>query len=130
MVKTDLCPCGSDKEYTDCCGQYITGNDAAPTAEALMRSRYTAYTLQDEAYLYKTWHDSTKPETLELSQEQLIKWTGLAVKRQEQGDEHDKEGIVEFIARYKLNGKAEKIHETSRFIKQDGQWFYVEGKIS
>ena len=129
MAKINACACGSGKNYPDCCGRYIEGNEEAPTAESLMRSRYTAYTSQNESYLLKTWHDTTRPETLDLSQDQFIKWTGLTIKRTEKGNVDNNEGIVEFVARYKLNGKAEKIHETSQFVKQDGQWFYIDGKM-
>lgn len=93
-----------------------------------MRSRYTAYTLLNEAYILKTWHESTRPDTLAMAQDQFIKWTGLTVKYTEKGGIDDNEGIVEFVARYKLNGKAEKIHEVSQFEKHNGQWLYVKEK--
>ncbi|MDH5190705.1 MAG: YchJ family metal-binding protein [Gammaproteobacteria bacterium] len=128
MAKTNPCPCGSNKEFTDCCACYIHGDETAPTAETLMRSRYTAYTLLNEAYILKTWHESTRPDTLAMAQDQFIKWTGLTVKYTEKGGIDDNEGIVEFVARYKLNGKAEKIHEVSQFEKHNGQWLYVKEK--
>jgi len=94
-----------------------------------MRSRYTAYTLQDESYLLKTWHQSTRPEALHLAQEKSVKWLGLKVMDTNAGTENDTKGEVEFVARYKLGGKAEKIHEHSRFVREGGEWFYVDGDI-
>jgi len=128
VTNNQACPCGAKQDYLHCCGRYIEGQETAPTAEALMRSRYTAYTLQNEPYLLKTWHDSTRPDTLAMAQDQFIKWTGLTIKHTERGGEQDNEGIVEFVARYKLNGKAQKIHEVSQFEKHNGQWLYVNEK--
>jgi len=123
-----VCPCGSNKSYDACCASFIERNEAAPTAESLMRSRYTAYTLQNEDYLLATWHTSTRPAKLELAADVATKWIGLEVKRHEQQDaEH---AIVEFVARYKVNGRAHRLHEVSRFVREDGQWFYVDGEIS
>jgi len=79
----ELCPCGSNKTYPNCCGRYVDGNEPAPTAEALMRSRYTAYTLLREEYLRATWHHSTRPDSLELATEPSSKWLGLEVFRHE-----------------------------------------------
>ncbi|MDD5180935.1 MAG: YchJ family metal-binding protein [Gallionellaceae bacterium] len=121
------CPCDSNKKFTDCCERYVEGVETAPTAEALMRSRYTAYTMQREDYLLATWHPSTRPVQLGLADEAPTKWLGLEVKRHEQQDaEH---AIVEFVARYKVNGRAHRLHETSRFVREKGQWYYVEGAI-
>lgn len=79
-----LCPCGRIKQYADCCGRYLDGAEVAPAAEALMRSRYTAYTLGREDYLLATWHHSTRPSSLELSGEPRCKWLGLEIRRHEQ----------------------------------------------
>ena len=122
------CSCGSNKEYAQCCGQYISGATTAPTAEALMRSRYTAYTLKEEGYLLQTWHTSTRPEKLDLSSDTVTKWIGLEVKRQQQQDETH--AIVEFVAKYKINGRAHRMHETSHFEKGEGKWFYVDGEVN
>ncbi len=122
---TGTCPCGSSKVYADCCGRYIEGNEAAPSAEALMRSRYTAYTLLREDYLLATWHSATRPERLDLADELPCKWLGLQVKRHEQQDaEH---ALVEFVARYKVGGRAQRMHEVSRFVRADGCWYYMDG---
>jgi SEC-C motif-containing protein len=123
-----LCPCGSGKTYADCCGRYLVDKESAPTAEALMRSRYTAYTQLREDYLLATWHSSTRPEKLGLADEPSCKWLGLQVKRHEQKDaEHAR---VEFVARYKINGRAYRLHEVSSFVRETGQWFYVDGDVA
>lgn len=97
----------------------------APDAEALMRSRYSAYVLKLESYLLQTWHPHTRPATLDFADDTATKWLGLDVKRHEMtGDET---AIVEFVAKYKANGKAGKLHELSRFVKMDGKWYYVNG---
>ncbi len=89
-----------------------------------MRSRYTAFTQKNEAYLLQSWHQSTRPKTLNLVDEKHIKWVGLKIVRHKS---EETSAIVEFIARFKLNGKAEKIHELSRFIKEGERWLYVDG---
>ncbi len=124
---TALCPCGSGKGYTDCCARYLEGNEIAPSAEALMRSRYTAYTLLREDYLRATWHSSTRPTSLGLAEEMPTKWIGLEVKRHEQQDADH--ALVEFVARYKVNGRAHRLHEVSRFVCEEGRWFYIDGEI-
>ncbi len=127
------CPCESGKPYSQCCEVYHLGAPA-PTAEALMRSRYSAYALAHdnpalEEYLLNTWHPQTRPPYLNLSAEDVTKWLGLQIKRHHNLDsEH---AIVEFVARFKymhnLGGKAERLHETSRFELIENQWYYVDG---
>lgn len=95
-----------------------------------MRSRYTAYVRKDEAYLRQSWHHSTCPQTLKLDQHPPAKWLGLKIIRTQAGGEDDETGIVEFIARYKLNGKAQRLHETSRFIRVAGRWLYIKGELA
>lgn len=125
--QTTLCPCGSTKPYTYCCARYVEGNESAPSAEALMRSRYTAYTLLREDYLLATWHPSTRPASLGLADDAATKWLGLEVKRHEQQDADH--AIVEFVARYKVRGRAHRLHEVSRFVREQGRWFYVDGDV-
>jgi SEC-C motif-containing protein len=122
-----ICPCGSNLPYTACCARYVESNEPSPTAEALMRSRYTAYTLQREDYLLATWHPSTRPLASGLAEEASTKWIGLEVKRHEQQDAD--RAIVEFVARYKVHGRAHRLHEVSRFVYEDGRWFYVDGDV-
>ena len=97
----------------------------APTPEALMRSRYSAYVLGQIEYLLATWHPSTSPGELELWP---MKWLGLEVRHTETGGDA---GIVEFVARHRdSSGRAQRLHETSRFVRQDGHWYYIDGQIA
>lgn len=123
---TNACPCGRAAAYDECCGRYLAGTPA-PDAEALMRSRYTAYTRRDEAYLLATWHPATRPERLGLAEESPPRWLGLAVKRHAVLDADHAE--VEFVARYKVAGRAFRLHETSRFERLDGRWYYRDGQV-
>jgi SEC-C motif-containing protein len=123
--QTIPCPCGGNGSFADCCGRYVDTGEIAPSAEALMRSRYTAYVLLREDYLLATWHPSTRPVALALEEDSATKWTDLEVKRHERLDaEH---AIVEFVARYKVNGRAYRLHEVSRFVREEERWFYVDG---
>ncbi len=128
MAQLTECPCGSHRTFTECCARYLDGREAAPAAEALMRSRYTAYTLLREDYLLATWHASTRPRQLGLAEERPTKWIGLEVKRHELQDENH--AIVEFVARYKVNGRAFRMHEVSRFVREEGRWFYMDGDVA
>ena len=128
-----LCPCESGKPYNKCCEVYHLGTPA-PTAEALMRSRYSAYALATKIpalaeYILQTWHPDTRPESLNLTGEDAIKWLGLQIKRYQNIDSEN--AIVEFVARYKyannLGAKAERLHETSRFKLMNDRWYYVDG---
>ncbi|HEY8608574.1 MAG TPA: YchJ family metal-binding protein [Noviherbaspirillum sp.] len=118
------CPCGG-KDYAACCGRYIDDGELPQTAEQLMRSRYTAYTRRDEAYLKHTWHPETRPAE-DLTQDDGGKWLGLEVRRHEQDGDS---AIVEFVARYKVGGRAHRMHEVSRFRREGGKWFYVDGSF-
>jgi len=93
-----------------------------------MRSRYTAYTLRREDYLLTTWHPVTRPAALGLADEPPTQWMGLEVKRHVLQDATH--AIVEFVARYKINGRAHRLHEISRFVQESGHWFYVDGEPS
>lgn len=117
------CPCESGKLYQACCGLYHHGA-VALTAEALMRSRYSAYVLGLENYLLETWHTDTRPTALNLADEPKIKWLGLQIKHAE--TKHDHTATVEFVARYKINGKAEKMHEISQFMHINKKWYYLK----
>jgi len=93
-----------------------------------MRSRYTAYSLGREDYLRTTWHPTTRRRKLGL--EESLKWIGLEIVRTRGGGPDDAEGKVEFIARYKVGGRAHRLHETSRFVRRNGRWLYVDGEVS
>ncbi len=127
---TERCPCGSNAHYPNCCGQQIDKEIPAPTAEQLMRSRYSAYTRNNSDYLLKTWHESTRPASLDLTQQPQPEWLGLKVCRTEGGDKNHTTGEVEFIARYKAEEITQVIFEVSRFIKEEGRWYYVDGTLS
>lgn len=120
------CPCGSGRAYETCCGRFHAGA-AAPDAQSLMRSRYSAFVLGLEDYLLATWHPATRPAALELDASPRPQWRGLAVKAHALQD--PAHATVEFIARYKLNGRAFRLHETSRFERVEGRWLYVDGEI-
>lgn len=122
------CPCGSGRDYARCCGPYLDGASVPPSAEALMRSRYTAYVRGDAHYLLRTWHPSTRPAELDLATPGL-RWLGLTIKRCEHGGPNDAEGTVEFVARMRRGGRAARLHEISRFVREDGHWLYVDGKL-
>ena len=123
------CACGSNKNFTDCCGCYIEGNTPAPSAEALMRSRYVAYTLGCEDYILATWHPSTRPAPLDTADMVKTKWLGLEVKRHEYNLQEPDRALVEFVARYKIGGRAYRLHEVSHFVREGDHWFYVDGDI-
>jgi SEC-C motif-containing protein len=125
------CPCGGMEPglaYPDCCGRFIDGHEAAPDAERLMRSRYTAYALGLEAYLLASWHSSTRPASLGLAapgQAHGMRWLGLTVESHSRLD--DARAEVVFTARYREAGRGHRLRERSRFIREDGHWFYVDG---
>jgi SEC-C motif domain protein len=122
------CPCGSGTAYAACCGRWHAGalHLQAPDAEELMRSRYGAYVLGLSAYLRDTWHPSTRPATLEAF-DPALRWLGLEVRHHTPVDtDHAR---VEFVARCKRGGRAERLHEVSRFVREAGRWYYVDGDV-
>ncbi|PXF60388.1 MAG: hypothetical protein C4B58_00715 [Deltaproteobacteria bacterium] len=121
------CPCNSGKPYSNCCEPLLTGDKNAITAEALMRSRYTAYVERNTNYLLKTWHSSTRPANIDPAT--IPEWYGLHIINTEAGGETDNKGLVEFKAISLSHKKIWQLHETNRFVKEDGQWFYVDGDI-
>ena len=125
------CPCGSGRAYDECCGRYISGTNAAPTAEALMRSRYTAFTRGEYAYIGKTFSPQSDAEAHAKGAEDWAKsgtFKKLKVIGTHQGGAGDTSGIVEFVATYTQDGVNWDHHETSHFEKDDdGQWYYVGG---
>lgn len=134
IINDNACPCGSEKKYLHCCGRFVSYADYLPLAQAetaveLMRSRYSAYVLENEAYLIQTWHESTCPEQLGLDADGPVRWVGLVIINTRKGREDDAEGWVEFVAYYKSNGSMMRIHENSHFIKENGQWLYLDGEL-
>jgi len=125
QLTPEKCPCDSGKSYEHCCKNYLNQKQSAPTAEALMRSRYTAFTLLDEDYLRLSWHPDTCPKNIRLNENTI--WLGLTIKKTTAGRADDGTGTVEFVARNKINGKAQRLHENSHFVKIDNHWLYVDG---
>jgi SEC-C motif-containing protein len=125
MRSDNYCPCGSGRPVGVCCAPYVDGRSVPETAEQLMRSRYTAYVLGRLEYLRDTWHPTTRRDP---EHGEPVTWLGLKIVRTEAGDVEDNQGTVEFVARYKVGGKAHRLHEISRFRRRDGRWLYVDGE--
>ncbi|MGW0762314.1 YchJ family protein [Streptomyces sp. NPDC002814] len=120
---TRSCPCGLAETYEKCCGRFHRGDATSPTAEALMRSRYSAFTKRDEAYLLRTWHPRTRPARVEF--DPGMKWTGLEILDTGEGSAFHSTGTVTFRASY----RGGSLHERSRFERVDGAWVYVDGEF-
>jgi len=126
MSATDLCHCGELQSLSECCGRFMAGTMEAETAEQLMRSRYSAYVERDEAYLMASWHPATRPSRVRLDPDQ--RWLGLSVKSVEAGQVEDSRGTVEYVARYKVQGRGHRLHEISRFERIGDRWYYRDGE--
>ncbi|ARK04235.1 YchJ family protein [Cellulosimicrobium sp. AB352] len=137
------CPCLSGDTYGSCCGRYHAGlrpgpdgaapGPHAPTAEALMRSRYSAFAVGDADYLRATWHPSTRPADLDLDLDDDVEWRRLDVVRTEAGGPFDTTGVVEFVAHHRSRtdpADRGRLHEVSRFVREGDRWSYVDGTIA
>lgn len=126
VADQDPCPCESAKRYGQCCAPLHRGA-AAQNPEALMRSRYSAFVLGLKAYLLATWHPRTRPKRADFDPgDPRTRWLGLRILKAETAGAD--EGIVEFVARYRVGGQsAVRLHETSRFVREDGVWYYIDG---
>lgn len=131
---TGPCPCGRTDArrkplaYAQCCGRYVDdfAHSPAPDAQSLMRSRYTAFARERADYLLATWVASHRPA--ELNFDAGTKWLGLEVRAQRMQDAAHAE--VEFVARSRdASGRAHRLHERSRFVREDGRWYYVDGEL-
>ena len=120
------CPCGSGQPYARCCQPLHDGEIQAASALILMRSRYAAFVQHRSDYLLATWHPSTRPAPFDLSDDRS-QWLGLKVFAHTQQDETH--ASVEFIARYRLDGRGQRLHEHSQFVREEGRWFYVSGEF-
>lgn len=127
MTLDDRCPCASGFPFAACCAPYLAGLGVAPTALSLMRSRYTAHTLGKVEYLRQTWDPETRPQ--HVGADPRTRWLGLKVLDSHGGEAGDSFGTVEFVVRYKVAGRAYRIHETSRFRFDAGRWYYVDGDL-
>lgn len=121
------CPCGRALPYARCCGRWHAGPEhlQALDAESLMRSRYSAFVLERADYLLATWATATRPAAVDF--EPGLRWLGLQLRAHRALDADHAE--VEFVARSKLGGRAHRLHETSRFVREQGRWVYVDGDL-
>jgi SEC-C motif domain protein len=124
------CPCGSEKTYEECCGPFIEGKQVPPTAEALMRSRYTAFTKAKVDYIMST-HDPDRITEVDRKSTrewaENSEWLGFTLVSKEGGGESDEEGVVEFIAQYKMRGTKVEHRERATFRKRNQRWVFVDG---
>ena len=130
-MAVQACPCGSGQAYPQCCGRWHAG-EPAPDAQALMRSRYSAYVLKLRDYLLATWHPATRPPADELGLDDApgarTAWLGLELKSH--GATGQDTAEVEFVARFRVGGgRAQRLVERSRFERIDGRWFYRDGDL-
>ena len=126
-----LCYCGNQKYYNECCYPFISGSLKLETPEQLMRSRYSAFCIKDIEYLISTRY----PSKQEINEREVLaqtinetQWLGLKILKTNQGQINQGFGYVEFVAFYK-NNKIEQLHENSKFIYENGQWYYFDGVI-
>ncbi|WP_042363863.1 YchJ family protein [Streptacidiphilus neutrinimicus] len=124
---TGPCPCGSGKPYASCCGPFHAGTAQAPTAEQLMRSRFSAFARHDAPYLLRTWAPETRPTSLDL--DHRLRWQRLEILSTTEGGPFHQEGTVEFRAHYREGKSTGALHEHSRFRRDHGAWVYVDGDI-
>lgn len=122
------CPCLSGEHYAGCCGRFHRGEADAPTAEQLMRSRYSAFVVGDAGYLLRTWHPDTRPAGLEL--DPGMQWRRLDILSTSRGGPLDHEGVVEFAAHYRHDGERGVQREASRFVREGRRWYYLDGVVS
>ncbi len=107
---------------------YISGEKYAPTAEALMRSRFSAFAKKNEAYLLASWDSTTRPQKIDLAKD-VAEWQDLEIVSVKKGKTSDSKGVVEFKAFYLLDGERHTMNEISRFRKVNGLWYYLDGKV-
>ncbi|MGO2746861.1 YchJ family protein [Microbacterium sp.] len=119
------CPCTSGDSFDSCCGPVLGGTITAPTAERLMRSRFSAFAVGDAAYLLRSWHPSTRPSELDLDPE--VRWTRLEIVETAAGGPFDTDGVVEFEAFFREGGVRGSMRERSRFVRENRVWLYLDG---
>ena len=123
-----MCLCGSGKPYSLCCHPFHFEIELPVTAESLMRSRFTAYAIQNEGYLLQTWDATKRPKKIDFSKEEA-EWTQLEIVNIKKGKEKDSKGIVDFKAYYMLENEEYVMNEMSRFKKTQGKWYYLGGLV-
>jgi SEC-C motif domain protein len=125
------CPCGSTIALADCCQPLIEGERSAETAEALMRARYTAHAIKAFDYIFDTTHPDSRQDDDRKSTaawSKRLDWQHLEIRSVEGGGVDDEKGLVEFVARYRKNGKAFDHHEIAEFVREDGRWYFKDGQ--
>jgi SEC-C motif-containing protein len=122
---TGACPCGLPATYDECCGRLHRDEAQARTAEQLMRSRYSAFVVQDGAYLLKSWHPATRPPAIDF--DEGLRWDRLEILGTSEGSPFHTKGTVEFRAHYTQGGRKGRLHERSDFVRHEGAWVYVKG---
>lgn len=125
LQTTSPCPCGLPAAYGDCCGRLHSGKAAAATAEALMRSRFSAFAVRDEPYLLRSWHPDTRPGKVDF--DSGMRWVGLDILEATEGSAFHSTGTVTFRARNSQDGAKGELVERSRFVRHEGAWVYVDG---
>ena len=130
--KAEPCPCGSGPSFGECCARIITGETPAPTAEALMRSRYSAYVVGEIDWIVAS-HDPAGADDVDRSSTEKwskeARWKGLEIRSKEKGQPGDDTGTVEFVATYEIGNQAVAHHELAHFKTIDGRWHYVDGDM-
>lgn len=124
----DACPCGLPASYADCCGALHRGTVRATGPEQLMRSRFSAFAVRDEAYLLRSWHSTTRPPRIDFDPE--LRWVRLEIIAGTGGSAFHNEGTVEFRAHCVERGRASELHEKSRFVREGGTWVYLDGVVT
>ena len=122
------CPCGLPAPYDECCGRLHRGQARAASPEQLMRSRYSAFALRNEAYLLRSWHPGTRPAGVDF--DPTVRWLGLEIVGSTGGGPFGGESTVEFRARYAERDRTGELHENSRFVRHDNAWVYLDGAVS
>lgn len=126
-MNPDRCPCGSGDTYPECCGRFHAGAAEAPTARALMAARFSAFAVGDEAYLRRSWHPATRPAVIGL--DPALRWTRLEIVAVAAGGPFDDTGVVEFRAHHRGPAGRGVLAERSRFVREGGRWYYVDGDV-
>ena len=127
MAESRPCPCRRGDTFAECCEPALSGRRPAPTAEALMRSRFTAFAVGDADYLLRSWHSARRPPSV--APDPDLRWLFLEIVRSERGGPFDDTGTVEFIAHHRGPDGRGALHETSRFVRENGAWVYLDGVI-
>lgn len=130
LAPPEDCPCGTGRPYDGCCGPFHSGTRQPPTAEQLMRARYSAYTTQQEGFLLVTWHPTTRPARVAFDPD--LRWTGLDILATSDGSAFHRQGSVDFAATYETYQRGRwvpgRLREHSRFVRSD-QWYYLDGDV-